>query len=550
MPTIPFVAYFSMEIGVDPLMPTYAGGLGVLAGDTVRAAADLGLPFVGVTLVHRAGYLRQHLDATGGQSEDPAVWSPESTLEPLDARVRIALFGRQIAIRAWRKLVVGHRGHVVPVYFLDTALDENAPDDRRLTDSLYGGDDRYRLAQEAVLGLGGVGLLAALGHEPDVFHMNEGHAALLTLALLDRYPSAEAVRQRCVFTTHTTLAAGHDRFTVALGQDVLGEERTRAFLAQTAGDGLSLTHLALACSRYVNGVALTHATVARELLGEQRVDAITNGVHPATWAAAPLAAVFDRRCEGWRDDGAALRYATLVPLDEISAAHQVAKGALVAEVERRTGLRLDDAVLTIGFARRATAYKRADLVFRDLERLRDVARASGPLQFVFAGKAHPRDLEGKEAIRRVFHAASLLQKTIKVVYLDEYDMTLAKILCAGADVWLNNPLKPLEASGTSGMKAALNGVPSLSVLDGWWAEGHVEGVTGWAIGGPPSTPSDDRVEAASTYEKLEHHIAPLYYGRAMDLAAVRRNAIALNGSFFNTHRMVREYLAKAYAPAR
>ena len=389
-----------MEIGADPLIPTYAGGLGVLAGDTIRAAADLGLPLVGITLVHRAGYLRQRLDATGSQIESPAPWSPESALEPLDARVRIPLFGRSVAIQAWRKLVVGNRGHVVPVYLLDTSLDENAPEDRRLTDSLYGGDERYRLAQEAVLGLGGVGLLQALGHEPDVFHMNEGHAALLTLALLERYASREAVRERCVFTTHTALPAGHDRFVVALGEEVLGAERTRVFLAHAPGDSLSLTHLALAFSRYVNGVALTHAAVARDLLGEQRVDAITNGVHPATWAAAPLAAIFDRRCEGWRDDGAALRYATLAPLDEISAAHQVAKGTLVAEVLRRTGLRLDEAALTIGFARRATAYKRADLVFRDVERLREVARASGPLQFVFAGKAHPRDLDGKNADRK------------------------------------------------------------------------------------------------------------------------------------------------------
>ena len=546
---MPSVAYFSMEIAVDPAIPTYAGGLGVLAGDTVRAAADLGLPFAAVTLVHRQGYFHQHLDATGQQTESPAAWSPEGVLEALDARARVVIAGRPVAVRAWRKRVRGHRGHVVPVYFLDTDLDENAPEDRRLTDLLYGGDDRYRLAQEAVLGLGGVAILKALGHHVDVFHLNEGHAALLTLALLADHDAA-GVKRRCVFTTHTTLPAGHDRFTLALGREVLGEERTAAFLDHAPGDGLSLTHLALAFSHTVNGVSLRHAAVASELLGGHAVAAITNGVHAATWAAAPLAAVFDRHVPAWRDDNGELRYASLVPLDEIAAAHEVAKGALLAEIERRSGARLDEATLTIGFARRATAYKRADLVFRDVERLREVVRASGPLQLVFAGKAHPRDLEGKKAIRRVFHAASLLSTSVRVVYLAEHDMALAKLLCSGVDVWLNNPLKPNEASGTSGMKAALNGVPSLSVRDGWWAEGCVEGVTGWAIGGAPDAPSDDTLEAASLYDTLEHAVAPLYYGRPLDLAAIRRNAIALNGSFFSTHRMVREYLAKAYAPAQ
>ena len=543
-------AYFSMEIGLEADLPTYSGGLGVLAGDTLRAAADLGVPMVAVTLVHRHGYLRQRLDAAGVQTEEPQHWAPERTLRPVDQRVRVTIAGREVTIAAWRYDVVGAAGHVVPVYLLDTALSENAPEDRRSTDARYGGDDRYRLEQEVVLGIGGVALLRALGIEPAVYHMNEGHSALLTLALLDR-SVAEAVRARCVFTMHTPVPAGHDRFPVPLAAEILGDELSMAFLrhAPASGGCVDMTHLAIALSRSVNAVAMRHRDVSREQYPHARIGWVTNGVHPATWVGPAMATLFDRGVPGWRGDGALLRHAGMLPVDEIQSAHRVQKAALLKDVARRSGVELAPDACTIVFARRATGYKRAALFLSDETRLRRLASPSRPLQLVFAGKAHPRDEEGQQLIARIVTAGhTLADGGVRIVYLADYDMNLARSLVGGADLWLNTPRKPLEASGTSGMKAALNGVPSLSVLDGWWAEGHVEGVTGWSIGGPAHAPSDDVLEAASLYDSLEQTILPLYYDRPAEFGQVRRAAIALNGSFFNTHRMVREYVERVYRP--
>lgn len=564
----PRIAYFTMEVGLEATLPTYAGGLGVLAGDTLRAAADLGLPMVGVTLLHRKGYFRQRLDAQGNQTELPYEWAPETSLEPLGPRVTVEIEGRSVQVRAWRYVVQGVSGGVVPVYFLDTDLPENSAQDRALTGELYGGDARYRLCQEAVLGLGGIAMLRALGHRDiAIYHMNEGHSSLIVLALLEerlgpaglaavREADREAVRRQCVFTTHTPVAAAHERFPLDLVQTVLGEQRTRAVvrLQPFADASFSPTHLALSCSYYVNGVSNRHKEVSCALFPDFRVESITNGVHAASWTAPAFARLYDRYCPQWRQDSLALRYAGGIPLEELRGAHAEAKRALLEEVERRTHVRLDPEAMTIGFARRATAYKRLDLIFSDLDRLRSIARDAGRLQIICGGKAHPRDEAGKAMIRRVFEAMAALRTpaqgvSVPVVYLEEYDMALAKLLCAGVDVWLNTPQKPYEASGTSGMKAALNGVPSLSVLDGWWLEGHVEGVTGWAIGDASPTESDSTRDAEALYEKLERVIVPLYYRDPLGLAEVGRSAIALNGSFFNTHRMVLQYLRHAYQAA-
>lgn len=547
-----------MEVGLDPLLPTYSGGLGVLAADTLRAAADMGLPMVGVTLVHRKGYFRQHLDASGNQTESPMVWSPEQHLEPMRAVATVRIAGRPVHVRAWRYIVRGHSGHDVPVYFLDTSVPENSPEDQALTDSLYGGDERYRLAQEIVLGFGGVAVLRALGHTVGTYHMNEGHAALLALALMEEQTAGrglgaatetdhEAVRGRCVFTTHTPVAAGHDKFSPDLVRSLLGDEWT-AFLQETLSPAgvLNMTYLALHFSRYINGVAMRHGEISHDMFPTFPINSITNGVHAATWTAGPFRRLFDQHIPEWRWDNDYLRYAVGIPLAQIRQCHAEAKAPLFAEVEQRTGIRLDPSVLTVGFARRTTAYKRGDMLFSDLTRLREVVRRAGRLQVLYAGKAHPRDEGGKAVIRRVFEAASALQDTLRVLYLEEYDLTLAGLLVAGVDLWLNTPQKPLEASGSSGMKAALNGVPSLSVLDGWWIEGHVEGVTGWAIGDASSLPADPAAEASALYAKLEQVILPMFYGRPDEFAAVGRSAIALNGSFFNAQRMLGQYLRNAY----
>jgi starch phosphorylase len=557
------VAYFSMEIALDPAIPTYSGGLGILAGDTVRAAADAGLPMLAVTLLYRKGYFRQRLDKFGNQREEPVEWSPETLLESVPkAQVTLALEGRDVLVRAWRYVVHGVSGATVPVYLLDTAVAGNGPEDQALTDQLYGGDLRYRLCQEAVLGLAGIDMLNQLGYDGvTTYHMNEGHAALLTLALLEGQARArgapvasiadeEAVRRHCVFTTHTPVPAGHDQFPLDLVRRVLGHERTRALEGGSgvSDEKLNMTYLALRFSRYVNGVAMRHGEVSQEMFPHFRINAITNGVHGTTWAAPAFAQLFDRHLPEWRHDNLYLRYAIGIPLEDIRQAHTVAKAELLREIAERTGVHLRPDVLTIGFARRATEYKRSDLMFTDLDRLRRIASQAGPIQVIYSGKAHPQDENGKAGIRRVFQAAAALAGSVPVVYLEEYDMALAQRLCAGIDLWLNTPRRPLEASGTSGMKAAINGVPSLSILDGWWIEGHAEGATGWAIGDESEPESDTPGEVASLYDKLERVIVPLFYGQPEAYAEVMRSAIALNGSFFNAQRMLYQYVTNAYGP--
>lgn len=560
LPSLGTIAYFSMDVAVDSKIPTYSGGLGVLAGDMLRSAADLEIPMVAVSLIHRKGYFDQRLDAQGNQIESPAKWSPESRLKSLPARISLSLQGREVQIRAWQYDFSGITGHVVPLFFLDADLPENDSADRGLTDFLFGGDERYRLCQEAILGLGGVAMLRKLGYRDiRVFHMNEGHSALATLALAEEQtPSrpdrpfteieVEAVRRSCVFTTHTPVPAGHDRFPAELVYQVLGNGRAGALAQLQLMDGsLNMTELALRFSRFVNGVSMRHGEISRAMFPNCRIEAITNGVHAATWTGAPFATLYDRVISRWRRDNDYLRYAVGIPTTEIRQAHAQAKMELLQQVRWLTGIQLDEKVFTLGFARRATGYKRGDLLFTDVGRLKQIARDAGPVQLVYAGKAHPRDEGGKAIIRRIFEAGAALAGDIRVVYLENYDMDLGRLLCSGVDVWLNTPLRPQEASGTSGMKAALNGVPSFSVLDGWWIEGHIEGVTGWSIG--DGVENDSVREAASLYEKLEKIILPLFYREPERFAQIMRSAIAFNGSFFNTQRMVTQYVRDAYAGA-
>jgi len=559
----PIVAYFSMEVGIESAMPTYSGGLGMLAGDTIRSAADLRIPMVAVTLLHRKGYFRQRLDASGWQREEPAEWIIEDFLKEMLPKALVTIEGRAVQIRAWKYDVSGIRGFHVPVYFLDTDLPENSEWDRTLTHFLYGGDQHYRLCQEVILGIGGVRMLRALGYDRiERFHMNEGHSSLLTVELLDEetrkagrqsiiHEDIEAVRKRCVFTTHTPVPAGHDQFSLDLVNRVLGHRHVFVDMKDIfCYEGLlNMTYLALNLSHYINGVAKKHGEVSRLMFLGHTIDAITNGVHAATWVSRPFQELYDRYIPGWREDNFSLRYALNIPKQEVWEAHQEAKNELIEYVNRKTGVGMDVNILTIGFARRATEYKRGDLLFQDIDRLRTISSKTGPLQVIYAGKAHPQDQGGKELIKRIFQAKESLKKEIKIAYLENYDIELGKIMTSGVDLWLNTPQPPMEASGTSGMKSALNGVPSLSVLDGWWIEGHIDGVTGWSIGesrrGTVES-SDWSKDASSLYDKLEHIILPLFYHDRDRFIDVMRHCIALNGSFFNTHRMVLEYVLKAY----
>jgi starch phosphorylase len=543
-----------MEIAIDETMPTFSGGLGILAGDTLRAFADAALPVAAVTLVYHHGYYRQTLDEHGVQTEASDPWTPADRLELADVSAEITIEGRRVLVRAWRWNVEGHGGAVVPVYLLDTDWPANDPWDRTLTDSLYAGDRRYRLAQEAVLGLAGKAIVdAATGGNILRYHMNEGHSALVVPALLQAFHGdLDAVRAACVFTTHTPVPAGHDRFDRPAMNDVLGEARI-ALLDSVGGldnGELDMTHLALQCTRYVNGVAMRHGEVSRAMFPGRDVRAITNGVHAGTWVSPAFAALYDATIPEWRGDNAYLRYAVALSAEQLRAAHAATKADLLALVAQRTGTVLDPSVLTFGFARRATAYKRHDLIFRDLDRLRRIVKRVGPLQIVYGGKAHPQDLGGKGMIEAVYAAARELGDSLRVVYLENYEMGVAKQLCTGVDVWLNTPQAPLEASGTSGMKAALNGVPMLSTRDGWWLEGHIEGVTGWGIGSDEVPLGADTSEADGRHllDLLKHAIMPMFYDRPNDFAAVRRGAIAFNGSFFTTERMVAQYVRHAYTP--
>jgi starch phosphorylase len=554
------VAYFSMEIAINPAMPTYSGGLGMLAGDTLRSAADLGLPVAAFTLAHRKGYFQQHLNGTGEQTEEVQPWNPSDFCKEQDARVTVSVEDRVVGIRAWRYDLVGRTGHIVPIYLLDTDIDGNSGWDRGLTDHLYGGETNYRLQQEIVLGMGGVRMANALGLSVNVYHMNEGHAALLTLALLEAQlaggPQGSAtesdiqqVRRKCVFTTHTPVPAGHDRFSYEQSARILGSDRTaRLEKLGCFRDGLlNMTLVALRFSRYANGVAMQHGKVSREMFPEYAIDAITNGVHAPTWIAEPVQQALDLHIPSWRRDNLYIRNAIDLPLEEMQQAHKRSKEILLGEVASRTGLVLNPHVLTLGFARRAATYKRAGLLFTDPDRLQKIAAQAGGLQILYAGKAHPQDFPGKALIHDVIEMAHKLSNdSLRIVYLENYDWDLGAMLTAGVDVWVNTPRRPYEASGTSGMKGALNGVPSLSILDGWWIEGCIEGVTGWAI----EDGSNDTEEADSLYNKLEKSVIPLYRDAPEKWAHMMRTTLAFNGSYFNTNRMVYQYTRNAYYPIR
>ncbi|MDB5028593.1 MAG: alpha-glucan phosphorylase, partial [Candidatus Eremiobacteraeota bacterium] len=399
----------------------------------------------------------------------------------------------------------------------------------------------------------------ALGHDRiETYHMNEGHSALLTLALLaDPRASAHGpdredlarVRRRCVFTTHTPVPAGHDCFSLDLAAEVLGPDKvaTLRTLDLVDGDVLNMTHLALRASRFTNAVAMKHGDVSRTMFPDADVHAITNGVHAGTWTSQPFAALFDRHIAGWRRDNWRLRQAIGIPVGEIGEAHAAAKQALIERVAHATGKLLDPNRFTIGLARRATAYKRNDLILRDTERLAAIARIFGGIQIVFGGKAHPRDWDGKAMIQHIVGAAPGLAGAVDIVYVEDYDMSWGATLTSGADIWLNTPRPPNEASGTSGMKAALNGVPSLSVMDGWWIEGALDGVTGWSI--DALTGGNDERTADALYTLLQHEILPAYAQNRDRYLAVMRGAIAFNASHFNAQRMLAEYAIEAYSSA-
>ena len=546
----PKIAYFSMEIGIDDNIPTYSGGLGVLAGDTIKSCADLNVPVVGVTLLSEKGYFYQKIDENGNQTERPMEFAVENFLEELPTTTAVNIEGREVKIRCWYYAVKGVSGFIVPIFFLDTNVEGNDDWDRELTKYLYGGDNKYRLAQEIVLGVGGVRMLHELGYKTiDRYHMNEGHAAFGTLELYDRFDDVEKVRKQCVFTTHTPVAAGHDQFDLDMTKNMIGNLLPEFILGDvTFENRLNMTRLALFFSHYVNGVAKKHGEVSRMMFPGYSIDSITNGVHSTTWVSDPFQRLFDKHMPGWRSDAYSLRSAFSIDKQEIWDAHMEAKQTLINYVNKHYNAGMNYEDFTIGFARRQTPYKRPDMLISDPDRLLQIADKYGSIQIIYAGKAHPKDEAGKQAIRKIFDVKKSIDDRVKITFIQNYDMAIAKRMISGVDVWLNTPRRPKEASGTSGMKAAHNGVPQFGTLDGWWLEGCIENITGWSIG-PEKThdqQSDDETDKNDLYDKLENWVIPKFKDDRDNWIRTMRSCIAINASFFNTNRMIQQYVLNAY----
>ncbi|MFX1521711.1 MAG: alpha-glucan family phosphorylase [Promethearchaeota archaeon] len=547
----PRIAYFSMEIGIKSEIPTYSGGLGVLAGDTIRSSADLKIPLVGVTLISRNGYLKQKITENGEQMEYSEEWDPSKFMTLLPTDVDVQIQGRPVKIRAWFYEHQSPTGGIIPILFLDTNNEENTMEDRIITDFLYGGDYKYRLKQEIVLGIGGVKILDTLNFNIEKYHMNEGHSGLLTLELSKKNEmKPERIRNLCAFTTHTPIESAFDKFPYDLVQEFLGNSYSLEFLKKYGGrDSLNITLLALNLSRNVNGVTKAHMNHSKKLFPGYHINAITNGIHSYQWTCQHFRELYDKYLPGWANEPELLVRVDSIPDDEIWNAHMAAKMDLIDFVRAKTGKELNQNTLTLGFARRMTGYKRATLIFSDLKRLKN-ANKRGKLQLIFAGKAHPRDLSGKELIKEIFEYRDQLKDEIPIVYLENYDMDIAAKLTSGVDVWLNTPLPPLEASGTSGMKAAHNGVINFSVLDGWWLEGCIEDVTGWSIGPPPHEvvgEEERRIrELDNLYSKLEYIIIPKFYKMRDEWIELMENSIGKIAYYFNSHRMMRRYVTEAY----
>ncbi|MHA1339968.1 MAG: alpha-glucan family phosphorylase [Promethearchaeota archaeon] len=549
------VAYFSMEIAMSSDIPTYSGGLGVLAGDTLRSAADLEIPLVAVTLVYDKGYFYQMISPDGYQVEKEVRWEFSKEFEQIPIVIELKIQGKPVKVGAWLYNVIGETGWKIPVYLLDTEVPQIKGMEwaRNFTHVLYDATPFQRCVQEVILGIGGTMLLDKLGYSGlTTYHMNEGHSAFLTLYLLQKFNNnIDEVRKRCIFTTHTPVPAGHDKFDYGLVQDILRDTIPPNIKEYAGDDKLNMTKLAIHFSRYVNAVSQMHGKVTREMFPNVEIDAITNGVHSRFWTNKYLANLLDNfETEGCHKTTPWFEKIWQIDPDEIWEAHQKAKWDLIDYQKSHSSTLFDEEILTIGFARRITGYKRPTLIFNNLEELARICKNKA--QFIFAGKAHPRDDIGKGFIKEIHDKADYLWNSyrIKVCFLGHYDMDLAKMLVSGCDVWLNNPTRYREASGTSGMKAAHNGVLNCSVLDGWWIEGYsMDPKAGWAIGPAPGEPgcyeNDDAIEAQNIYNLLENEIIPMFYYNKNEWIDRMRHSIKL-GEYFNTHRMVRDYANRAW----
>ena len=539
------IGYFTAEIGLWSDLKTYSGGLGVLAGDHVKSAADAGIPLVGVTLLYREGYGTQQLDNLGNQTETFPNLDPNQHMTKTSIEFSLNLDNTQIKISVWKVEIEGISGHVVPVYFLDTFHEDNTPEHCSLSGRLYGGDDNTRIRQEYILGVGGVKLFDFIDEVLSGIHLNEGHCTFALLELLEKGWTRQYLSDHTLFTTHTPVPAGHDRFDWDLVRQIIGDKlpQDAIELVKIAGDSengnrCSMSHLAVGLCTSVNAVSKLNAEVASTMFANRVITPITNGVHHMTWTSDSMSTLFDKFIPGWKENPNLLQNANNLPNHELVKYREQARELLRNRVKNDTGVELFKDRLTIGFARRFATYKRANLVFHDLERLTNIG--ADKIQFVFSGKAHPRDNGGKDLIRSIFESASNIESSIPVAFLEDYDMQIGLDMTSGVDIWLNNPIRPMEASGTSGMKAAMNGVPNCSILDGWWPEACIHGKNGWAIGSAEDDRNDIR-DANNLYNVIENEVLPVWESSIDNWANIMKSSI-IASSNFTGNRMIQDYL--------
>ncbi len=537
------VAYFSMEIALENKIKTFAGGLGVLAGDILRSASEKKYPMLGITLLNKNGYFKQVINAKGKQMAR-ADKSDYSKLKLLPYKIYLNIGKDKVLVKAWKYILKSGKGIEIPIYLLDTNWPENREKHRRLCNNLYDGDLRKKLKQAVILGRAGVKLLSKIG-QGDIakIHLNEGHGALAAVQLyLDSKKKTQAekvkdIRKRLVFTTHTPIKEAHDvfyaEFLLKYQADFPLEIKELV-----VNDTINFSQLAIHFSSYVNGVSLSHQKLSRQMFPRAKVQAVTNGVNSSLWTAPEFKKLFDEYAPGWEENNKLLVKAEKIPLELISKTHNEAKKRLIDFVNKTKKEKFKQDIFTITFARRFAAYKRPTMLLNDLKEIKRINKNVGKIQIIYTGKAHPQDVVGQTLISEVNKRIAKLQPEVKIVFLPNYDLEVAKLLVAGSDLWLNNPVPPNEASATSGMKAAHNAIPQLSTWDGWWPEASHRKKTGWTI-------KEEGVKN-NLYELLAKEIVPLYYKKPEEYLKIRRQAISLNASKFNTQRVVEEYIKKAY----
>ena len=543
-----------MEIGLDSRIHTYSGGLGVLAGDMAYSFADLGYPATFVTLLSRNGYTSQKLDASAGQLDAPEPWDRKELLSPTEAKATMEIWGKPQTVGAWEYKIKGKTE--TSVLFLDVDYPENDRGVREATDRLYGGESTDRLTQDIILGIGGYRVLKALGRDVDMYHLNESHAAFVTIELLRDAGNAEAARRKCAFTSHTPVAAGNDVFHLEAVEGALKGYSSVNWREESSDGVVNLSRLASKYSGVTSAVSMKHSFVAERVIGHDRIVYVTNGAYHRRWVHPVLMKLYDEHFRGWEDTPSLLAGAVGLPSEDLSRAHAAAKRSLVSLVNLHNPRHFDESILTVCVAKRITGYKRNGMLLGDPEKLQSISEEKGDLQIVYAGKTHPKDVSAKEMLADIIRKADLLNRgvrKVKVAVLENYDIDMAKVLVSGADVWLNNPRRPYEACGTSGIKAAMNGVLNLSVYDGWWLEGGIDGVNGWGVGRRTDwsdlSESVEGEDEAGLYSKLSSAVLPTFYQDRERWVDMQKRSVATVGPLFNSYRMAEEYVTKVYARA-